>query len=289
MALATDTLEADKAPRRPSPVYEFDASRSRFSYALQDLRHGVAQPGLVSTLIRISFLQRYRGIVKGAFWVVFLAAATAMGLGLVYGRVLGHDAGTYLPYVTTGIIVWSLISSMINDGAGVFVAASGVFNETPIPKTLFVIRMVGAAALTFAFKLLVIAACFVFVGHTPTVEGVILAFAGLAMVLWTGAWLALGWGVVCARYRDLLQATSVALTFAFFVSAVFWYPERLGDYGFVVYWNPLYHYMNIVRGPLLGLDGVGLSFTIAAGCTAAAMIFGGVMFGLFARRLSYWT
>lgn len=290
MAISASYQEVGSSPTaRSLPVYEFDASQNRFSYAMQDVRSALSRLNLVRTLIAISFLQRYHGVLRGAFWTILLTTGTACGLGLIYSRVLNADMHEYFPFVTIGIVVWGLISGLLNDGAGVFVGAANTFNETPIPKSLFVIRIVGMALVTFAFKLVVIVAVLAYSRNIPSVQDVLVALLGLLLLLWSAGWFALAWGTLAARFQDLIQTTSVGLTFAFFVTGVFWDPARLGEYTWIVHINPLYHYINIIRGPLLDGPGVGLSFAVAGACAAGATIFGALVFGYFARRISYWT
>jgi len=129
----------------------------------------------------------------------------------------------------------------------------------------------------------------IYVGRTPTLGDMALSAFGLLLILWTGFWFALAIGALGARFRDMGQLTSAGLTFAFFLTPVFWQPDRLGNMMFIVDFNPLAHYLNTVRGPLLGLDGVATSFLWVGGCTIAATAFGLMVFGMFARRIVYWS
>jgi len=131
------------------PIYEFDASSGRFSFALNDLSRAVSRPKLAWAMIKNGFLSRYQGTALGGLWVTLTTAMTVCGLGLLYGRLFGAELSIYFPYVAVGIVVWGLISSIINEGASVFLAASGYFNETAIAKSLFPLRIVGIAAIGF--------------------------------------------------------------------------------------------------------------------------------------------
>ncbi|WP_411819441.1 ABC transporter permease [Hyphococcus formosus] len=281
--------ESNSASSEKTPIYYFDASSSRFDYAFEDLKRAFARPKLIWSLIRTGFFTRYHGTVLGGLWVTATTGITISGLAVLYGQIFGANLTEYFPYVAVGIVVWGLISTIINDGASVFLAAAGTFNQSPIPKSLFVVRAIGIAALGFCYKLIVIAAVVLAVGLRPSLGDVALASFGLLLVFWTGFWFALGLGTIGTRFRDIGQLTSAGLTFAFFVTPVFWQASRLGEYQFIVNYNPLAHFLNVVRGPLLGLDGVMTSVIWASGFSALATIFGVVTFGYFARRLCYWS
>jgi len=271
-----------------SVVYDFDASRSRFAYARRDLALALAKPRLIRTLIASDITSRYKGATLGAFWISLTTLATASGLAFLYGKILGADLKSYYPYVTTGIIVWGLISTIINDGASAFVAGSALFTQTPIPKSVVVFRVIGRALWVLMFKLIVLLAVLLFVGALPSLSGVLTSLAGLALIVWTGFFCALAIGPLAARFRDLGQLVDVGLTFSFFATPVFWSADRLGEYKRFLDFNPFYHFLNIVRGPLLGAPDVSISFIWATGLAAITTVVGWIFYGYFARRLTYW-
>ena len=256
---------------------------------MKDLTDGVQRVGLAATLIRAGFIQRHKGILPAVFWTLLLTSVTVGGMSILWGRIFAADLQFYLPYLAAGVIVWGLISSLLNSAAGVYIAARGVYTQMPIAKSLFAIRAVGIEFLSFAIKLVVLGGSMVIVSNLPALSGVGLSFLGVLLILITGFSMCLTIGLLGARFRDVPNLTNVALTFAFFVTPVFWNTDRLGDLSWVVLYNPLYHYLNVVRGPLLGLDGVATSFAVAGGLTLASLLLGVLAYGLFARRLSYWT
>lgn len=277
------------ATAKRAPSYAYDAERSGFAYALGDLAMSIRQPALVATLVRTGFSGRHSGPLRTIFWTMAVTTAVAVGLGLIYGQILGRFQDNYLPYVATGIIVWGLLSSSLNDGAGVFLAASGVYGQTPISKSIFALRAVGLLGLFFIVKLPVLIGILILSGVSTDLTGVALSAVGALVILWVAFWFALGWGTVAARFHDVPQLTSTLVTFSFFVTPIFWNPSMLGHYRFIVDYNPLYHLLNTIRGPLLSLDGVTISFVWAGGLAVIAPVAGFTVFGLFARRLNYWS
>lgn len=270
-------------------IYEYDAAHSRYAYAWNDLRRAVARPRLILTLVRTTFFNRYKNTALGAFWVTATTMLMITGLSILYGQILGADLKTFFPYVAIGVIVWGLISTLINDGAAAFILGANVFNQTPIAKSVFAFRAVGLAYLTFVFRAALIVAVLVITGNIPTASGVLLSLCGLALIAWTGFWFALVAGVIGLRFRDVGELIAAIISISFLLTPVFWQPSRLGKYAWVVDFNPFHHYINIVRGPLLGLDSVGLSFAVTIGLSLLMAVAGAFVFGQFARRLSYWS
>ncbi|MEZ5919984.1 MAG: ABC transporter permease [Parvularculaceae bacterium] len=272
----------------PLPVYDFDASRSRFAYAWRDLTLAIAKPHIIVTIIANDIANRYKGAALGAFWITLTTLATVSGLALLYGKIFGADIKTYFPYVTTGIITWGLMSTIINDGANAFVAGASLFTQSSIPKAVLVFRIIGRALWILMFKLIVLVAVFVFVGVAPSITSILKSLVGLSLLIWTGFFCSLALGPLSTRFRDFRQFVDTGLTFSFFATPVFWHADRLGEYAYLLHYNPFYHFLNIVRGPLINASDVNISFVWAFGMAAVATVVGWVVYGNFARRLPYW-
>ena len=115
-----------------------------------------------------------------------------------------------------------------------------------------------------------------------------MALAGVAITIWTGFWLSILFGVLGARFRDFGQFIGAFMTFAFFLTPVFWESSRLGQYAYVAEFNPFFHFLNIIRGPLLGLPGVGQSFVVVLCFALIVPLLAFGMFAKFRHRLPYW-
>ena len=281
---------ANQAPGAPqkTDLYEFDAAHSRYDYAWNDIKRAAARPKLIFTLVRTTFFNRYKNTALGAFWVTATTMVLVTGLSILYGKIFGADLKTYFPYVTTGIIVWGLITMLVNDGAAAFILGANTFNQTPIAKSVFAFRAVGLSFLNFSFRIALIAAVLIATQHIPSLLDMLLAVCGLVIIAWTGFSFALVAGTVGLRYRDVGELIAAVMTVSFLLTPVFWQPERLGEYAWTVNLNPFYHFINIVRGPLLGLDSVGLSFAVATSIAVFMCLASMLVFGQFARRLNYW-
>ncbi len=286
---------APAAPANQAPgasgrtdIYEFDAAHSRYEYAWNDLKRAVARPRLIVTLVRTTFFNRYKNTALGAFWVTATTLLLITGLTLLYGKILGADLKTFFPYVATGIIIWGLISMLINDGAAAFILGANTFNQTPMAKSIFAFRAVGLPFLTFSFRVAIIVLVLAATQNIPTFIDVLIALCGLVIIAWTGFWFALVAGTIGLRYRDVGELIGAVMTISFLLTPIFWQPERLGEYAWAVNLNPFHHFINIVRGPLLGLESVGLSFAVAISIALLTCVAGILVFGQFARRLNYW-
>jgi ABC-type polysaccharide/polyol phosphate export permease len=104
-----------------------------------------------------------------------------------------------------------------------------------------------------------------------------------------GIWIALVLGLACVRFRDIQQLVSTILQVALFVTPIFWSPQQLsGELATFEQYNILYHYVAIVRDPLLGQAptlGSWLMVLLATVLGWGVMLF---LYGRFRRRIPYW-
>ena len=268
-------------------MYVYNASRGQLSRACKDLLDGVIRVRLWSYLGVKDVRDRYRGAVMGASWIILTTALLAVGLSFIYGTVFGIPVREYLPYVTVGLAVWGLISSIINESAGVFVSHSAYFNQIPVPLSVFIYRMLLRNLIILGYRLVVIVGVLFYLRIEPSWIQ-IQSLCGVLIIAMWGTGLCLVLGPVCARFRDVGQAIGAVTTFSFFVTPVFWYPEKLSQYAWVVDYNVLYHLLELVRGPVLGQPISEFSLGIGLMLAVLTNMLGLIMFMFTKQRIPYW-
>jgi ABC-type polysaccharide/polyol phosphate export permease len=111
-----------------------------------------------------------------------------------------------------------------------------------------------------------------------------------AMLLFciNAVWIVLLLGIACVRYRDIQQLVTMLLQVAMFVTPVFWSPSQLGEMQMVVQFNPLYHYIEIIRAPLLGRVAPAETWYVVIGLAIVGWALVFYLFSCFRRRIPYW-
>lgn len=266
-------------------AYEYDASSGHLIRASRDLKQGVTHKLWITLALR-DLRDRYHGAALGVLWVVITTSALSIGLALIYSQVFTVELRAFLPYVTIGIATWSLISTLLTDSTQVFITAASYFKQMPIPVSVFVFRMALRNLIFTLLRMLVVLGVLITL-QVPFTTTQLYAFAGIVVICIWGVGLGLLLGPISARFRDVGQAIVALTTFAFFVTPVFWYPEKLQQYAFVVNWNPLYHLLEAVRAPILGGD-IMVHLPIAGGIALATFIAGFIVFITTKSKLVYW-
>ncbi|MEL7029407.1 MAG: ABC transporter permease [Pseudomonadota bacterium] len=270
-----------------APIYDYTAGRRPLVDALGDIRAGLARHRLAHEMARRDFRNRYKGAVIGGLWMTITTGLTALGLGLLYGKLLGHPIKDHLPYVAVGLVIWGTISGAITEGSRTFLTGADMFKQMRTPLSIFAFRGSIRGGYSLLYRSFALVPVFLFAG-LPSIGGTLLAGLGVIWVFFTGYWVSLLLGVLTARFRDIGQMAAAASSFAFFLTPIIWRVDRLGEYAHWVHWNPFYHYLEIVRTPLLGAEGLMFHWIVAVAITSglAALAFG--VYARFFRRLPYW-
>ena len=97
-------------------------------------------------------------------------------------------------------------------------------------------------------------------------------------------------GMIVARYRDVRQVMMNLLQILLFVTPVFWSPDQVGRrFGqWFVTPNLLFHYVDILRSPLLGRAPAVLTWEMVLLSTIAGWAITFWTYSRFRRRLAYW-
>ena len=255
--------------------------------AWRDIADGVAQWRLWTSLAWGDIRQRYRRSIIGPFWITLSMAVLVGAQGVLYGILLHVPLHDYLPFLTLGFLTWGLISSMITDAGLCFASAASFLKHSRLPKSLFVFRMVWRNLLIVAHNAVVYVAVAVIFGIAPGPWIVVLPLALVAIAV-NGAWVGLLLGMVAARFRDVPQIIGNFLQVAFFITPILFKPEMLGQYRGLVDFNPLTHFIDIVRAPLLGQAPALGSWLAVIAVTAIGCAGAMLAFVRLRARIAYW-
>src|SRR5258708_7780627 len=267
------------------------SARSRGSpyvNAIADLIDGLKMWELWSTLGWHDIRQRYRRSVIGPFWLTLSMGVMIGGLAYLYAGLFHQDIQTYLPYVATGMIVFSLISALASEGASIFIGSSSLILQLRAPLSIYIYQMLWRNLLIFFHNISIYAIIVLFI-KVDLGWSFFIAFIGLFLLILNGLWTGIILGGLSARFRDVPPIVASVMQVAFFLTPVFWTTNSLSDRALFVHFNPFYYFIEIVRMPLLGKTppaeiwlGV-LSINLVSALVAIAM------YPRFRARVAYWV
>jgi lipopolysaccharide transport system permease protein len=261
------------------------ATRNRL--AIRDVREGTRLLRLAWTLGWLDIRLRYRGSTLGPLWLTLSTGIMVGALGYLYAGIFHTDVHDYLPFLALSLVLWGFIATVVGESCTAFTESEGVVRAVRMPFFLFAIRLLIRNVLVLAHNVLVIAVVFVVFQVWPGARG-LLAIPGLLLWAVDALALVLLLGTFCARFRDILPIVASVMQIAFFVTPVIWKPEQLGKGQALLWLNPFFDLLEIVRQPLLG---VLAGADIWLGALLYSLVLWGLAWSMFARargRIAFW-
>ena len=289
-------LRADVARMTTGADTDPPASRSKtFAAAWRDLVRGFRQHELWLQLGWQDIKQRYRRSTLGPLWITIATGVMALALGLLYSMLFQIPLAEFLPHVTVGLIMWGFISGCIKDGAEIFIDNEGLIKQLPSALSVHVYRLVWRQALFLAHNL-VIWAVLMMIFPRPLGWDLLLAVPALALLIINGVWVTMFFGIIATRYRDVAPLLEAMVQLLFYVTPIVWTTQTLKEQGgeiaqraLLAEINPLYHYMEIIRAPLIGQPLAAYHWWIVLACTAVGLILSMLAMKQWRFRVSYWV
>jgi ABC-type polysaccharide/polyol phosphate export permease len=231
---------------------------------------------------------RYRRSRVGQFWLTISMAITILALAFVYSAIFQIALNIYLPMIAYSLIVWGLLAGICNEGAGAFIEAEGYIRSVPLPKSVYVYRVLLRNLIIFLHNLFIAPVVMLIFGLIPNLNLLYLVPA-LMLTMITGVWVTLLLGTLSARFRDLPPMVAAFTQIAFFLSPIMWSSSQLrGQFNILTDWNPFAAFLTIMRDPLLGLPPQAGAWSLACGVTAVGSVVTLLFFARFRSRIPYY-
>ena len=252
-----------------------------------DIKNGFLMYHLWALLGWKDILNRYQRSLLGPLWLTVSMGILIGTLGLLYASLFKMDLSIYLPFLTVGFIIWQMISGILLGGCNAFVSAEGIIKQIKIPISLHIYRLLWKNILTLCHNAVVIIIVMLIFNVSVTTD-TLFAIAGLILFILNGFWCALLLGLLCARFRDLNPTVGSLIQLSFFVTPIIWDPSLLPDRQFILLYNPFYHFIESIRGPILGNAVSVETWLILGGITVVGWCIVIPAAARMQRKLVYW-
>jgi ABC-2 type transport system permease protein len=309
---------AEQLGAEPPPA---NATGRSFERAIADIRDGMRERELWSHLGWQDIKQRYRRSVLGPFWITISQGVLALGLGILYSLLFKLHLPVFLPFIATGFIIWGFIAGCLTEGMETFITNEGLIKHLPAPLTVYALRTVWRQTLMFAHNLIVyVVIVLIFI---PTLSGryaltsngtceanphaichpglgwyTLTAIPAFVLLAVNAGWITLFLGVISTRFRDFPQLIGSIIQLLFYLTPIVWPIDQLYSGGnrenvswalHVVYFNPFYHFVQIIRAPLIGQAVSPWSWVVVGGITVVGWAVALLVMRNYRSRVSYWV
>jgi len=255
---------------------------------MRDLRDGVLRTPLAFSLALRELQTRYSRTTLGPLWITLAQAVWIGGVAVVFSQVFHQEFKPFLYFLATGMPVWTYIATVMTEAPTVFVNSRGALEQFSAPWTVQVWKRLMVVSWIFAQHMMIWVVALLIV-QPPITSYMLYALPGLAILFVTGWGAMLLLGVLGARYRDLQPALALSMNFMFVLTPVFWDPALLGeDRPIMTHFNPFYHFLEIVRGPLMSRPVAQESWTFCIVTMVLMVVLGCITFARSRRTLFNW-
>ena len=257
--------------------------------AVADLKRSRQKLYLALMLGLQDIRQRYRRSKLGPFWLTISMGVMIGMIGIVFGQVLSTPMQEYLPFLATGIILWTCFSTGVMEGSTAFIDAQGMIRQLDLPLSLYPIRVLWRNVVICGHNIIILPMVFLVVGRGITWD-VLWLIPGFVLFLWNMLWVSLLLGTFCTRFRDMPQIVNSLMQVFFYVTPIIWMPNVLNprSANLLVEPNPVYHLLQIVRAPILGQAPTSMNWIVSIGVALLGSLFALWFFGKYKKRIAYW-
>lgn len=234
---------------------------------------------------------KYQRSTLGFLWIFLNLAIMILAVGVIYSNLLGQDLKNFLPFLTIGLITWGYLTSSVVEGGNAFVISEGYIKQIGLPLYIYVFRFFVGTTATMLISLpafFVVAIIFA----VPFHWGVLWGFVGLLLLSVLSFLLIAIFSHLNARFRDVAHIASLGLQVIFFVTPVIWPPEIIlnrGRLSWILFFNPFYHILEIIRRPLLTSEAAPfIHYLVAIALILMLSLIAGVVTKCYSQRIAYW-
>ena len=259
-----------------------------YSRAYSDLHRGLLLYGIWWGLAWQEIKQRYSRSVIGPFWITLSTGVMVSAMGPLYGSLFGQDVSSYIQHLAVSLIIWNFISGSINEAGSIFVGAEGYIKQIALPLSTYALKLIARNLLMLAHNSAVI---LIVLGLLPpkNFEMFWTVPFGLILIVGNLFWLAFLLGILSARYRDIPQLVANIIQVTFFLSPIIWSAEMLpSNRRYLADLNPLSHFLEVVRAPLLGQPTDATSWLVLAAILVLGSALTFLVFARYRARIPYW-
>jgi ABC-type polysaccharide/polyol phosphate export permease len=265
--------------------------RSLEDTAADDLLRGLSRSELWGRLGWLEVKRRYRRTTIGPFWTSITLLIYVVSVGTVGSAIWHQDIYEYVPFLVSGMIAWLFVSTIVTESCTMIISGQALFRNIRFDYSILAFALVWRNFIILLHNFIVYFLVVLVLNPSLLSLTVFLVLPGLALVVVNAVWVSLLLGIICLRFRDVQQLVTSIMQIAMLITPLFWPADTLmGLRRFVfVDLNPLYHVLDVIRGPLMGRLPGAISYGVLIAMTIGGWWLTYAMFKRFRRRIAYWS
>jgi ABC-type polysaccharide/polyol phosphate export permease len=234
------------------------------------------------------FISTYRRSIIGVFWVMLSFAAFVFIKLTIFSSLLGADDVRYYDaYLVIGFFMWVYSQQAIMTAPDTFVSASGWIRSEALPLSTYVYKMVMREIYNLLFTFVVVIIALIYLQYPVKIQALYAVPATVFLLLNAFA-IKLLLGIIGARVRDITHLVKAVMLPMMFLTPIFWMPSQMPNLMKVLWWNPLFHAIEIFRAPILDGEFPTESWIFMGVVFAIVSVSGFLLFSRLRQRIVFW-
>ena len=195
-------------------------------------------------------LIKYRKSIIGPFWIVLNMIVVVFSLAFVFAGFFGKGFNDYILYIYCGLLAWSFISSSILDSTNLYI--NGSIKNFKFHSFYLPLINVNKILIIFFHNLVVYIILLFFFKNNFFFFNLFFIFIALLIYIINGICISFSVGLLSLKFRDIGFMINNFMYLIFLITPIFWDPNILSKKKFfIIELNPFFHFIEILRKPLL--------------------------------------
>jgi ABC-type polysaccharide/polyol phosphate export permease len=250
--------------------------------ALADIRAGLGMRRVWMALAREDIGDSHRRTRLGPVWLILNYVLFVVTLLYIFGG----QRPNYAIYLACGLLAWNFINETISQSVQLFFGEQAFIKGTVLPLFVYVMRQTMRTTIRAGYAVIGAAIIIAFVGYSPTVMWLYAVPAAVLFIL-TAPAVSIILAILGTLLPDVNFFIMNFMRLAFFLTPVFWYPGK-NDFRQALYdWNPMTHYLEIFRSPIVDNIIPVHSWQICSAATILLWIVAVLLLGAYRRRIVF--
>ena len=235
----------------------------------------------------LDILLKYRRSVIGPWWSSITTAILIVTLSFLWSKIFNLQISNYVPYFTTGYILWIFFSNVVLESCTVLNENALIIKQTNIPICSYILRNISKNIILFLHNsvvLIIVISLYININ----LASFMMVLLGLLIFILISFNIAVVVSIISSRFNDFAQLVINLVQITFFLTPIIWEPTFLKDKIWVTNLNPLYHWIEIIRSPLLNQKYDIYSLIVSIASLFILILIAIIILGITHKKISKW-
>lgn len=232
-------------------------------------------------------LLKYRRSILGPWWATITVALLIILLSFLWSKIFGLQLDDYVPYFAIGYIIWIFFSNTISESCTLYMENNSIIKQTNTSIIAFNLKLLIKNLIILLHNCLIILFVLYMYDYID-IFNISLSFISLFFLCIILLNLSIITSILSAKFFDFSQLIINLTQIAFFLTPIIWEPSFLKDKIWVTNLNPLYHWFELIRQPLIGGNIPSGSITILIISVLLSFIVAIISLGYSHKKIPLW-